>query len=62
MQLIDDKNDPTLLGIIESNQDFSQIKKMVYNMNQDLRDSGFDQYKYKTVIRGDKIYVERKEA
>ena len=60
MQLINDKNDPTLLGVLESSQDFSQIKKMVYNMNQDLQDSGFEQYQFVAEKKGNKAYIRKK--
>lgn len=59
MKLINDKNDPQLLGIEETIQDLIQTQRMVDLLNKDLVDSGFDQYQYKTVRRGNKVYVER---
>ena len=60
MIYINDKNDPDLLGIIEDNQDFVHISKIVENMNRDLVDSGFDQYQYKAEKRGKKAYIRLK--
>ena len=59
MKLINDKNDPDLLGLIETKDDYQEVKRMVTNMNQDLVDSGFDQYQYQTEKRGTKIYIRR---
>jgi len=60
MIYINDKNDPDLLGIIEDNQDFVHISKIVENMNRDLVDSGFDRYQYKAEKRGKKAYIRLK--
>jgi len=59
MQLINDKDDPDLLGIIEDNKDFLHIAKIVATMNQSLLDSGFEQYQYKAERRGRKAYIRR---
>ena len=59
MQLINDKDDPDLLGLIETKDDFVHISKIVENMNQDLIDSGFDQYQYKVERQGRKAYIRR---
>jgi len=59
MRLINDKDDPDLLGIIEEKEDFVHIAKIVENMNKDLIDSGFDQYQYKAERRGRKAYIRR---
>ena len=59
MKLVQDKNNPDLVGIIESSDDILVVKKMVDNLNKDLVDSGFDQYQYKSVRRGNKLYIER---
>lgn len=59
MRLINDKDDPDLLGIIENKEDFIHISKIVENMNKDLVDSGFDQYQYKAEKRGQKAYIVR---
>ncbi len=57
MKLINDKNDPDLVGMIESSDDFVFVSNMVKNTNQDLRDSGFEQYQYKAEKIGKKVYV-----
>lgn len=62
MKLVNDKNNPELVGIITEADDVSDTMKMVDVLNQDLIDSGFDQYQYQTVRRGNKVYIERKEA
>lgn len=62
MKLVNDKNDPELVGIITEVDDIESTVRIVNNLNQDLVDSGFDQYQYQTVRRGDKIYIERVEA
>jgi len=59
MRLIKDKDNPGLLGIIETTDEIDDFKKMVDNLNNDLIDSGFDQYKFKFIRRGDKAYIER---
>ncbi len=62
MKLVNDTNDPELVGIITDVDDIESTMRIVDNLNQDLVDSGFDQYQYQTVRRGNKIYIERKEA
>jgi len=59
MLLINDKNDPDLVGVIETKEDFVHISKIVENMNQDLIDSGFEKYQYKAEKRGKKAYIRR---
>ena len=60
MKLVNDKNDPELVGIITEIDDIESTKRIVDNLNQDLKDSGFDQYQFQTVLRGNKIYIENK--
>ena len=57
MKLINDINDPELVGVIETNDDYKFVRTMVKNTNQDLRDSGFEQYQYKAEKVGKKVYV-----
>lgn len=59
MRLMKDKDNPGLIGIIESPDDVINVKKMVDNLNQDLIDSGFEQYQYEYIRRGNKIFIER---
>ena len=51
-------DDPQLLGIVETQQDIINISKLVEGLNKDLVDSGFTQYQYQTVRRGNKVYIE----
>lgn len=59
MKLVQDKDNPDLVGIIESSDDILTVKRMVDNLNKDLVDSGYDQYQYKSIRRGNKLYIER---
>lgn len=59
MILIQDKNDPELLGVIEKKSDFIELDRMIKNMNQDLIDSGFEQYQYKAEKVGKKAYIRK---
>ena len=60
MILITDKNDPDLVGILDTPDEFSTIRLQVEKMNQDLVDSGFDKYQYKAEKRGMKAYIRLK--
>ena len=60
MKLVNDKNDPELVGIITETDDIESTKRIVDSLNQDLKDSGLDQYQFQTVLRGNKIYIENK--
>lgn len=59
MKLIQDKNDPELLGMIEKKSDFTELHRFIKNLNQDLRDSGFEQYQYKAEKIGKKAYIRK---
>lgn len=59
VRLINDKDDPDLLGYIENKDDFINVSQMVDNINKDLIDSGFDKYQYKAEKRGRKAYIRR---
>ena len=59
MKLINDTSNPELVGIITEADDYESTMKIVESLNQDLIDSGFDEYKYKTVKRVQNIYIER---
>jgi len=59
MRLVEDKDNPGLVGIIESPEDINDVKKMIDNLNKDLIDSGFEQYQYEYIRRGNKIFIER---
>jgi hypothetical protein len=57
MILVNDKNNPDLIGILDSAEEFSMIKNQVQKMNKDLIDSGFEQYQYKAVKKGKRAYI-----
>lgn len=61
MKLINDERDPDLLGLIQTKNDFAEVVSMVNVMNQDLRDSGFEQYQFKAERKGKKAYIRRVE-
>lgn len=61
MKLINDERDPDLLGLIQTKNDFAEVVSMVNIMNQDLRDSGFEQYQFKAERKGKKAYIRRVE-
>ena len=51
------KSDPELVGIIETTQDLKNVRKQVRGLNQDLLDSGFNQYQFGVRTVGKKVYV-----
>lgn len=51
--------EPTLVGIMETDDDYVELLHTVNVLNHDLVDSGFEQYQYEAVRRGKKLYVER---
>lgn len=58
MIYVNDEKEPTLIGILQSEDDIAVISNQVNRMNHHLVDSGFDQYQYHTVRRGNKLYIE----
>ena len=44
MRLINNEADPQLVGVIEDHYELQAVEKQVKNLNQDLIDSGFNQY------------------
>ncbi len=62
MKLVNDANKPELVGIVTEVDDLQTTDNIVQSLNRDLVDSGFDDYQYQTVRRGNKIYIERIEA
>lgn len=60
MKLMNDASNPELVGVITETDDLENTARIVDNLNKDLLDSGFDQYQYQTIRRGDKIYIEKK--
>lgn len=59
MKCVNDKKEPTLVGLIENPEDVKWVNKVVENLNQDLRDSGFDQYNFSVKKEGEKLYIEK---
>lgn len=59
MKCINDEKEPTLVGLIENPEDVKWVNKVVENLNQDLRDSGFDQYNFSVKKEGEKLYIEK---
>lgn len=59
MKLITDPKEPTLVGILEAEDDLDVIQDMVSVLNNDLLDSGFEKYQYEAILRGNKIYIEQ---
>ncbi len=59
MRLINNEADPQLVGVIEDHYELQAVEKQVKNLNQDLIDSGFNQYQYKVRTKGNKVYVEK---
>lgn len=62
MKLVNDANKPELVGIVTEVDDLQTTDNIVQSLNRDLVDSGFDDYQYQTIRRGNKIYIERIEA
>lgn len=59
MKCVNDKKEPTLLGIMDNNKDYLDVNKMVQGLNQELIDSGFDQYHFSVKKEGEKLYIEK---
>ncbi len=59
MKCINDEKEPTLVGLIENPEDVKWVNKVVESLNQDLRDSGFDQYNFSVKKEGEKLYIEK---
>jgi hypothetical protein len=59
MKIINDEKNPSLLGVLEPGDRVDEYEKWVSNLNQDLVDSGYNQYEYKVVKKKDKLYIDR---
>ena len=59
MKCINDIKEPTLVGIMDNSKDYMDVDKMVKVLNQDLKDSGFEQYKFSVKKDGDRLYIEK---
>ena len=54
-----DPKEPTLIGINSDQQELDMITSTVEKLNQDLIDSGFNQYQYTVAKKGEKVYIEQ---
>ena len=54
-----DPKEPTLIGINSDQQELDMITSTVEKLNQDLIDSGFNQYQYTVAKKGKKVYIEQ---
>ena len=59
MKCVRSIKEPTLVGIIEYPEDFKFVCDMVDHMNQELIDSGYDQYSSTAKQVGKKLYIEK---
>ena len=59
MKIINDEKNPSLLGVLVPGDRVDEYEKWVSNLNQDLIDSGYNQYEYKVVKKKDKLYIDR---
>ena len=59
MKYINDDKNPSLLGVLEPGDRVVEYENLVNNLNQDLKDSGYDEYKYKVTKRKYKLYIDR---
>jgi hypothetical protein len=64
MGYVVNEKEPQLVGIFGTDEldEVENIKRMVDKLNQDLIDSGFEQYQYHLKRDGDKTYIEQKGA
>ena len=58
------EKEPQFIGTFKNSPkdivELQNVKKMVQSLNQDLVDSGFDNYQYQLIQRGKKAYIELK--
>lgn len=60
---VNNEKEPQLIGMFKADDpELQSVVKMVENLNKDLWDSGFEQYRYKVVRRGTKTYIEQQGA
>lgn len=60
MRLVNSEREPELVGINCSDSEVDKISKMVSKLNQDLVDSGFEQYQSNVVAKEGKVYIRQK--
>tara|TARA_B100001093_G_scaffold396788_1_gene383976 strand:+ start:2773 stop:2964 length:192 start_codon:yes stop_codon:yes gene_type:complete len=61
MKIINDEKNPSLLGVLEPGDRVDEYEKWVNNLNQDLKDSGYDQYEYRVLQKRNRIYIDKLE-
>jgi len=61
MKIINDEKNPSLLGVLEPGDRIDEYEKWVSNLNQDLKDSGYDQYEYRVLQKRNRIYIDKLE-
>lgn len=61
MKIINDEKNPSLLGVLEPGDRVDEYEKWVSNLNQDLKDSGYDQYEYRVLQKRNRIYIDKLE-
>lgn len=57
MLLINNKEDPNLVGILEDDRELDVIAQWVNNLNKDLRDSGFEEHQAKVELIDNRAYI-----
>ena len=62
MLLINNKEDPNLVGILEDNRELDVIAQWVNNLNKDLRDSGFEEHQAKVELIDNRDYITQIEG
>lgn len=60
MRLVNSEREPELVGVDCSDREVDKISKMVSKLNQDLVDSGFEQYQSNVVAKEGKVYIRQK--
>lgn len=60
MRLVNSEREPELVGVDCSDSEVDKISKMVSKLNQDLVDSGFEQYQSNVVAKEGKVYIRQK--
>jgi hypothetical protein len=62
MAYVNDKKDPELIFKIDEFSEMAEVRaieRMVETMNQELIDSGFDQYQFRVEYDQNKAYIRR---
>lgn len=60
MRLVSSEREPELVGVECTSSEVKEISKMVSKLNQDLVDSGFEQYQSNVVAKDGKVYIRQK--